>query len=186
MMYYDFLEENILESIIESIYLSEELDDRVSNSNIFICPSNPTYIDHRVVVLTREGYPDYKIDLLKRNRTKVISRVKYDRDDVEFQPYIMRPNLGIMWNGRIVSEDMFLEGNIRPLFNEGTILHDPDSYTLYFPKIKNPSDKLIKDSEGNLTAIGWALHQVGYNTGIDTLFTDMDLVKAKKLLFKGV
>ena len=51
--------------------------------------------------------------------------------------------------------------------------------TLYFPKL-DPSCYDVMDAGGNLTALGWALHQVGVKVRDGLNFPHLDLIKLGK------
>jgi hypothetical protein len=110
------------------------------------------------------------------NGNRVVSRIKTGIDGVLLQPYIIRISTGIMYNGRTV------KGKV----TEDEILQDycsfPDS-VLYFPKL-DPSYYDVLDECGNLTALGWALHQVGVKVRDGLNFPHLDLIKlGKAILF---
>lgn len=160
-------------SIIECIYLSESLGEKVGQCDIFINPDSISYIVGKTVIINKVGYPDSNIEGLLSNRCKVISRVYIEelRDHLLYQPYILTPNFNIMWNGISIDSMTDLLKNC---------IFDKDELKLYFPKIKLRSFR--EDERGNLTAIGWALHQVGVNIK-DSPFKDLDVIKTKKMLF---
>lgn len=161
-----------LNSVIESIYLSENICDKIGSCNIFVNPDNITYLVRKVVIINKLDYPDKNIDSLLKNNCEIISRIKLNRDDVKFHPYIIYPNFSIIWNGDTVDlmSDVITNCNF-----------DIENMKLYFPKIK--VDTMRVDEEGNLTALGWALQQVGINIKKDTPFVDLDVIKTKKLRF---
>lgn len=157
-------------SVIESIYLEEPIKEKVGPCNIFINPDSTSYIVGKVVIINKLDYPDEKIDALLSNRCEVITRVCTDRTDIKFQPYIIYPNFNIMWNGDTIELVSDLLRNCS---------FDKDRQKLLFPKIKVDISRV--DEEGNLTALGWALHQVGLNIIKDTKFKDLDVIKTKKM-----
>ena len=180
---------NGLGSIIESLYLSDNLSNRTKDCNIFVNPDF-TYL-RNIVIINEADYPIDKVKVLLKNGCNVISRINLDVEGVKFYPYIMKINTGIMWNGRTVDfEDVMYGCESRTSFKFGEELLDCDSgysnyglddNVLYFPKIKNIPEELVKDKDGNLTSIGWALHQVGDNVDTETVFKDLDTIKTGKL-----
>ena len=55
------------------------------------------------------------------------------------------------------------------------------NYKLYFPKIYEiTSENRVMDDYGNLSCLGWVLHQVGMNLDKNTRFFDLDVIKTKK------
>lgn len=171
-----------LNSIIECIYLNEELDDRQGSCDIFVNPSNAKYLIGKVIIINSLDYPIDNIKTLINNKCKIISRVRLKSDNsLEVKPYILRPYFDIMWNGKYIEEDRF--NNPDSLFEDDYCTFNLD-YKLYFPKV----DKLdnisnFLDEEKNLTGIGWALQQVGVNILTNTPFINLDIVKLKKILY---
>ena len=164
-----------LESIIESVYLEDTLSGRIGECNIFVNPDNIKYITSKTIIITTTDYEEERIKTLVSNGCKVISRVFYDSPDVEFQPYILRLNTNIMWNGKILHD----YGSGRNLIDSG--LADFSNDVLYFPQIYNPTTETM-DKYGNLTSLGWALQQVGVNVKTDTCFTNLDIIKTGKVV----
>ena len=50
-----------LESIAESIYLDENLDNRAGNCNIFVNPDNIGYIVGKTIIINKLGYSEDKV-----------------------------------------------------------------------------------------------------------------------------
>ena len=173
-MYKDVVHFNGLDSIIESIYLEDRLGSRIGDCNVFVNPENTKYLVGKLVIINSLSYPLELVSDLVDNGNSVISRIKTGVDGVLLQPYIIRVSEGIMYNGRVVSGKM----------SEDEILQDycsfPDS-TLYFPKL-DPQCYDIMDAGGNLTALGWALHQVGVKVRNGLNFPHLDLIKLGKIV----
>lgn len=165
---------NGLDSIIESIYLEDCLGSRIGDCNVFVNPANIKYLVGKTVIINSTSYPLESITELLDNGNKVVGRIKTGVDGVLLQPYIIRVSTGIMYNGRMISERTDLD----------TILQDycsfPDS-TLYFPKLNSACYDVL-DSSGNLTALGWALHQVGVKVRDGLRFRDLDIIKLRKII----
>ena len=166
---------NGLESIIESIYLEDRLGNKIGDCNVFINPENTKYLVGKSVIINSLTYPVEHITELLDNGCKVVSRIKVDRRDIIFQPYIIRISLGIMYNGRIVTGKVDLEDILRDFCSF------PES-TLYFPKL-DPLCYNVMDKQGNLSGIGWALHQVGVRIRDGLDFQDLDIIKLGKIKF---
>lgn len=166
---------NTIEAIIESIYLEDSLSGKLGECKVFINPADIKYLTGRVAIISTPQYPADKIKTLLDNGCKVLSRVKCDIEGVEFQPYIMRLNYGIMWNGKTTTDGSDLLGRGMAEYTSGI---------LYFPKIYDP-DLCVSDSDGNLTSYGWALQQVGVNIKPDTPFCNLDLLKTGKIGLKN-
>lgn len=168
-----------LDSIIESVYLSEELDNKIGSCDIFINPSNVKYLIGKIIIINECDYPDSKLDILSKNGCHIISRVYSQREDVEVQPYILRINFGIMWNGKVLDSCSSLDS----ILDKDDCKFDIETNTLYFPKIKNYSIIKSSDEYSNLTALGWVLHQVGVNIKHNTVFENLDIIKTGKVMF---
>ena len=177
-----------IESIIESIYLEESIEFKAGRSNIEVNPTGGMdYIVGKTVILSNLSYTEEFIENLVKNRNKVYSRVKgYSEKNVNVYPYIMRPNFLIMWNGETLNCPKEKSGNVTDFFlwlkeKNSCSINDLGNgrASLYFPKIYGIQSPLLKDEFGNVTGLGWALHQVGIN--LCPKFKDMDILKTKKL-----
>ena len=169
-----------LESIIECVYLTDCLDNKVSSCDVFVNPENIKYLIGKVVILNNPDYPDSNIDILSKNGCHIISRTFRDRPDLEVQPYILRLNFDIKWNS-IVLQD--LEGiDLDALLDKDICRYDILGGVLYFPKIYKTGKYKITDSYGNLTALGWALQEVGINIKQSTVFENLDIIKTGKVI----
>lgn len=170
-----------LESVVECIYLNDELDNKVSSCNVFVNPDNIKYLTGKTVIINVGDYPKEKIEQLLKNGCKVISRICCDIEGVEVRPYILRINPNVKWNGRVVKD----YSNFTDLLDETNDCEfSVDDYVLYFPKISSIGigDSRAMDSYGNLTAVGWVLQQVGVNL-VGGVFTDLDIVKTEKIMY---
>ena len=184
MIYFDETENNILNSIVEGIYLSEKFSDRIGNSDIVVCPCNIKYIVNKTVIINKLDYPITSIQRLLENGCDIISRVDLGEmmDYIEHQPYIMKPDFGIMWNGMTVDvSDLVDLYEIVQALEDRIVFNPEKDLVLYFPKLIGVNKKFVQDNKSNLTALGWLMHQVGVNTR-ESEFLDMDLLKTKKLL----
>ena len=168
-----------LDSIIESIYLNDEIDNKIGSCEVFINPDNVKYIIGKTVIINLCDYPNDKINILNSNGCHIISRVYNSRDDIEVQPYILRLNFSIMWNGRFIDTCDSLDS----LLDKDKCTYDLENKILYFPKIKNIKQSLkVEDEYKNLTVFGWALQQVGVNLKNSTVFENLDIIKTKKTI----
>lgn len=166
-----------LNSIIESIYLSDGISNKTSNCDIYVNPENVKYLTGKTVIINTINYPIENVDTLIKNRCHIISRVFIDNQNVEIRPYILRVCFNIMWNGKTVLHTETLDGLVEDDYCD----FDLTTSTLYFPKLvmyENECDNL-----GNLTALGWALQQVGVNIKTDTKFINLDIIKTRKIIF---
>lgn len=166
MIYYD----GDLGSIIESVYLREDLDEHLSVSGVVVNPGNPQYVFCKTVVLNDPTYPH--AHLLTEHGCKVLTRV--EGLEGEYQPYIIRPDLMLQWNGETLEMEDKSYGEICKEVLENHIRLGDDGQ-LYFPKI-------LTNTVPVGSALSWALHQVGiqYFPG---KFQDLDVLKTCK---KGV
>jgi len=176
MIYYEGLE-----SIIECIYLSENINNKTSLCDIYVNPENIKFLTGKIIIINSCEYPEDNIKQLIDNGCHVISRVYFDIPEIEIQPYILKLNFNVMWNGKLI--DKF--SNLDELFEDEDCRFSIDDYKLYFPQINtnNINTKLL-DSYGNLTSLGWVLQQVGVNVKIDTPFSNLDVLKTGKVIFE--
>ena len=185
MIYFD----TDFSSIIESIYLNERISSSLSRSNVIVNPIRLDYLFGKTIVINDPDYNWSNATILSQQRCKIISRLDVSFPNVDVNPYIIRINTNIMWNG----EELDLSDknmSMSDIFNY-LVSDDENDYSgprfrynenkccLYFPKLKIKGSESIKDLSGNLTALGWALHQVGVNQ-VDK-FINMDLLKTKKI-----
>lgn len=168
---------NGLDSIIESTYLREPLGENIKESGIFVNPTNITYLTGKSVVITDPSYSLSAISTLLKHRNTVISRVALEGniEGVIHNPYIIRPEWGMIWNGEVIEEQVNDQGEILE-----HVTFSPESMTCYFPKLLKTSIPVI-DGRGNLTGIGWALHQVGLEISPLSAFQDLDVLKTMKM-----
>ncbi len=164
-----------IESLIESIYLEDNISDQPGGCNVFVNPGNIKYLTGKTIILNIKNYPEEKISQLTKNGCKIISRVYRDLPNIEVQPYILRINFGIVWNGKIVEDFR----NFSDLLLKKT--YEYQDGVLYFPKVFTGNNKSV-DEYGNLNCLGWALQQVGVNIKTDTPFMNLDIVKTGKFI----
>lgn len=170
-----------LDSVIESVYLSDSLDNKIGSCNVFINPSNIKYLTGKTVILNKSDYPDTMVDVLVSNGCHIISRTYNQHPDIEVQPYILRINFNILWNGMVLYD---FAGDLDSLLDKDKCKYDTESGILYFPKIYNFEDTEVEDNYGNLTALGWALQEVGINIKkYNTIFNNLDIIKSGKVVF---
>lgn len=175
-----------IESCIESIYLGEGLSTRTGLCNIHVNPSEVSYIINKTIVINMPGYSTAKILGLLERRNRVICRVQPEDKSilgrVNFEPYIMRLNLGMQWNGEILNYPSTESDPLKWLSDIScSVGSGLDSIKLYFPKIYNLPGSIIYDKYDNLSCLGWALHQVGINTEKGSKYVDLDLLKTFKI-----
>lgn len=181
-----FIYNNGLEAVIEATYLGEGVVGKTGKSNIEVNPRGSIgYIVGKLVILTNPFCQDEVIDELLRNGNKVISRVAGYGSKVPLHPYILRPNFSVMWNGETYECPREVSGELKAFLGwfggtDSFPINQESGVELFLPKITGMQSPLIYDREGNLTALGWAMHQVGINYG--KTFKDMDILKTKKVI----
>lgn len=175
--------ESDLAPVIESIYLGENISDRLGSCNILVNPIHLDYMFGKTVIINDPDYLWVNAIKLRDQGCKIISRIKTGVEGISFQPYIMRINMSLMWNGEVLdmtdknkSMSSILESLIKD--EDQKFKYDIEKKILYFPKIKTVSG--TKDLFGNLSILGWALHQVGENQ-IVSRFSNLDIIKSKKV-----
>jgi len=167
---------NGIESIIESTYLNETISTKIGSCNIFVNPKNIKFLARKTVIINIVDYPEEYIQQLLNNECKIISRVKYDIKGINFEPYILKINSNIFWNGDIIEQPE----EINDILEDDLCSYDMDRNILRFPKLIDTKD--IKDNENNLSCIGWTLQQVGINIVLDTPFINLDIIKTGKIV----
>lgn len=170
-----------LDSIIESVYLSSDLDNKIGGCDVFVNPINLKYLVGKVVILSDPDYPDSNIDVLSLNGCHIISRTYRSRDDIEVQPYILRLNFDAMWNGMVIQDLGELE--LDTLLDKDICRYDILKGVLYFPKIYKTGRYKTSDEYGNLSYLGWVLQQVGINIKQSSVFSNLDILKTGKVMF---
>lgn len=170
-----------LDSIIESIYLSDLLSTTIGKAQIFINPDQIKYVTNKTIIITKNGYSLDYIKKLVDNGNKVISRVFFNTDIIEIQPYIIRVNDKVQFNGRYINEEDIEK--IDDLLVKGYGEYDETEHRLYLPKINitDPTSPSYVDRYNNLTGLGWALQQVGVNLKPGP-FENLDVLKLKKVV----
>lgn len=165
-----------VDSIIESAYLRESIGENIRESNIFVNPTSITYLTGKTVVVNSPSYPLSAVSLLLSHRNIVVSRVALENmEGIIYNPYIIRPEWGLIWNGEVIKEEV---RTIEQILDHCSF--DSSSCILYFPKLTSTLLPLT-DNRENLTALGYALHQVGQNIDLSHAFQDLDLLKTKKM-----
>ena len=171
-----------LDTVIESIYLDDELGNKIGECSVFINPDNTKYLIGRTVILNSTIYLESKIKELLDNGNQVISRLNLGIDGILYQPYLLRISEKIQYSGKEVykANDYTAKDILQNYCNL-----DPETGTLYFPKLYNLPKYLLQDNFGNLSGLGWACQQVGINIKEDTVFKNLDVIKLKKLIWAG-
>ena len=171
-----------LDSIIESAYIHDSLGNRAGESDIYVNPANTKYLTGKTVIISSSVYPVSRVEELVQNSCEVISRVSTNVPGVIFQPYILRFELLVGWNGREIEWNEELTPSI---LLRDYCTYDTRTWSLYFPKLLADSYDIppFKDKDGNLESVGWVSQQVGINVKTDTVFLDLDMLKTKKVKF---
>lgn len=189
-------ENNLLDSIIEGIYLGLDFNLNLPANGYCVIPNKKersgVYHNNKKIIITRHNCCSKNVlDFIAdpENHNLIFSRVVGFSEiypNIKFVPYILVPNFNIIWNGLEITEEEFLKEveEFVCIYNWGHIRFYEDKNILSLPKIINPSKELVMDKEGNLTSIGWAMQQIGLNIKTDTIFKDLDILKTKKTLFR--
>lgn len=179
MIYYD----RDLSPVIESIYLGEPLSGNLGKCNILVNPEHLEYMFGKTVIINDPDYSWSDAITLTRQGCRVISRLRTEIQGIDFQPYILRVNMSLRWNGEFLdfsSSRVHMSDVLGSLCGDDQkFKYDIDKRELYFPKIL--CGQGVQDYFGNLTALGWALQQVGCNIINSSKFVDLDLKKTKKV-----
>lgn len=158
-----------LDSIVESLYLDEEMTESIKDSSIVVNPNESLcpYIYRKVVIINHLHYPTDRIRQLKESN-KVITRVNFSIRGVSFKSYELRLNRRIQLSGEevgFINEDTYDQVEFRF-----------DGQNLYYP---SPSLYCDCIHRGALTSLGYLLYQIGYDFIDDTLFKNLDVIKLK-------
>lgn len=155
-----------LDSIIESIYLREELTCSSKSSNIVVNPVS-SYIVRKTIIINSINYPTNLIDELIGHNT-IISRFDIGDDRVMIDPYELRMNERIIPLGKkvnFINEDMY---------DKVDHLYDREDGILYYPK---PMKCMNYCVGSELTVLGYLAYQLGYPVKSATKFTNLDVIK---------
>lgn len=161
-----------LDSIIESLYLKEELTCSAKLNNILVNPMS-SYLIKKTVIISLKSYPIGYIKELLDNKNTVISRFKVDDERVIVDPYELRMNENIVPLGKkvnLINEE---------IYNEVNHIFDTETSVLYYPKPNKCMDYIVN---GDLTVIGYLAYQLGcrlngFNKPIQ--FNYLDIIKMK-------
>lgn len=159
-----------LDSVIESLYLEEELTDKNRDTNILVNPVDVTYKFGKTVIINHKYYQTDKLLKLVRNKNKVYSRVDYGIDGVKYCPYNHRINFNIIPSGEVV--------NLVNEYNYHEVDHYYKNGILYYPTPRIYYDYYVgKD----MTALGYLLVQLGCDVSEvnDSMTMNYDVIKLR-------
>lgn len=175
-----------LASVLEAIYLKEPVTSSFKKAQIAVNPKNLDYFIGKVIIFNRQPNDLEVVRLAVRHFKTVIARVKFMDESlnqaVTFQPYITRIDSDLTWDGQTIRYDG--EEDIDSLFcdipENGMEVGDglPE---ISIPKVLGLPQSALYDPIGNLTCLGWALHQVGVNLDPKARYRDLDLIKTWKV-----
>ena len=179
-----WVSENGIDSFLEATYLEVPVSARGEERFIYVNPSAYHYLHGKVVIISNPDYPKERIEWLIKEGIKVIFRNVNEFSEPD--PYILRIEFGFMWNGDVLKcpEGLsftevldFIKKNceVEPV---GTEL----PMRVFLPKVHGIPKEYLLDSSGNMTILGWAMHQVGINVGNQFIYQDLDLYKTGKIL----
>lgn len=139
-----------LDSVIESLYLDEQLTDMNRDTNILVNPVDVTYKFGKTVIINHKYYQTDKLLKLVSNKNKVYSRINYGIDGVKYCPYNHRINFKVVPSGE--------EVNLINEFNYNEVDHYYKNGILYYPTPKFYYDYYMND---DMTVLGYLLIQLG-------------------------
>ena len=176
--------ESGIDSFIEAAYLGVPVTTRGLEGFVNVNPSSFRYLMGKVAVINNPDYPIENIRWMLENDIKVISRISNPL--VECDPYILRIEFKVMWNGDVIH---YVPGstysdilNVLKINSEVEPVNTDQPMRVFLPKIEGIPENILLDTLGNLTGLGWAMHQVGINVRRDLPYQDLDLYKTKKIL----
>jgi hypothetical protein len=160
-----------LDSIIESLYLKDDLTSNSKKANILVNPVG-SYVIGKTIIINLKGYSSSRITELLDNKNTVICRFDTDDDRVIVDPYELRMNESIMPLGmkiNLINEEIYDKVNH---------IYDSDNRILYYPK---PIKCMDYHVDGKLTLLGYLAYQLGYSIDdvSDTKFNHLDVIKMK-------
>lgn len=179
-----WVSENGIDSFLEAAYLGIPVSARGEERFIYVNPTAYHYLHGNVVIISNPDYPKERIEWLLKEEIKVIFRNvnEFSKPD----PYILRIEFGVMWNGDILKCPEGLSFSEVLEFLKKCCEVDPVDtgipMRVFLPKIYEIPKNYLLDSDGNLTILGWAMHQVGINMGSQFPYQDLDLYKTGKML----
>ena len=149
-------------SILEGIYLGEELSPKLQNITVEVNPALLRHVTKKTVVINSR---DYRIPDDTGYGNTIITRLREVKGAI-YQPYLPRILPGVMWNGMVVKD-----------LPEALKVYYYDNGVLYFPKIHG-----YVCHEANLDWLGYIQYQLGYNF-YNSPFKDLDILKCRGGLF---
>ena len=149
-----------IQSILESIYLSEELTTKLQGISIEVNPETLKFLSGKTVIINSR---DYVLGTERGYANTIISRVS-EGPGIIYVPYLPRVLPKIRWSGMIVGTR-----------EEALESYFYDSGYLYFPKIQG----YFSESQDNLDFLGYIQYQIGYNFYEDSPFKDLDILKCR-------
>jgi hypothetical protein len=179
-----WVSENGIDSFLEATYLGVPVSARGEERFIYVNPSAYHYLHGKVVIISSPDYPEERIKWLLDEGIKVIFRNVNSFSEPD--PYILRIEFGVMWNGDTLRCPEKLSFSEVLDFLKKSCEVEPvgtgNPMRMFLPKIYGIPEDYLLDSDGNLTILGWAMHQVGINMGNQFAYQDLDLYKTGKIL----
>lgn len=161
---------NGLPSILESLYLGDDITDKLTLSDIVVNPINSSYLSGKTIILNMPNLNKTVIENILNKGNTVVSRIPGYNSKIKVIPYLEKPLFNVFWNWK--TEDKITGKNI------DQVDFQVDYPNIYFPKAKTWEDALVG---GYPSALGILLHQVGQDNVINNkLFYNLDLQKIKK------
>lgn len=169
--------------LIELVYLQDRFSDSIAKSNILINPDKADYIYGKLIIFNLQERINHDlVSTLLSHGCKIISRIPVNGEpDINYQPYILRVDKNVMWNGEILDRTEYDNDTHENILG---ILGKTEKYKLdlvhgqnifYSPKI------LINKNEDHnyIDVLDWLLIQTGLG---EKEYSDFDLVKSGKFI----
>lgn len=169
--------------LIELVYLQDRFSDSIAKSNILINPDKADYIYGKLIIFNLQERINHDlVSTLLSHGCKIISRIPVNGEpDINYQPYILRVDKNVMWNGEILDRTEYDNDTHENILG---ILGKTEKYKLDLVHGQNifySSKILINKNEDHnyIDVLDWLLIQTGLG---EKEYSDFDLVKSGKFI----
>ncbi len=169
--------------LIELVYLQDRFSDSIAKSNILINPDKADYIYGKLIIFNLQERINHDlVSTLLSHGCKIISRIPVNGEpDINYQPYILRVDRNVMWNGEILDRTEYDNDTHENILG---ILGKTEKYKLDLVHGRNifySSKILINKNEDHnyIDVLDWLLIQTGLG---EKEYSDFDLVKSGKFI----
>ena len=169
--------------LIELVYLQDRFSDSIAKSNILINPDKADYIYGKLIIFNLQERINHNlVSTLLSHGCKIISRIPVNGEpDINYQPYILRVDKNVMWNGEILDRTEYDNDTHENILG---ILGKTEKYKLDLVHGQNifySSKILINKNEDHnyIDVLDWLLIQTGLG---EKEYSDFDLVKSGKFI----